>query len=161
MPLEYNSIHHGRFCQLSAELSLSPDDIAAILGCHASMVKRWYKGALTIPEHQLNPLWELYLNWLKWVDITLKDINHQWPEQSGYIVYTNQLDYIQAPKKGPEWPTYKVYLCLMSRAVSMNHYPINLVPYQQASYVSWLGSQQDTYKTRQQWANLIAQQTRS
>jgi hypothetical protein len=161
MPPEYNPIHHGQFLQLMGELGLGPDDVAAILQVDASIIKRAYKGTKVIRPDQLNTLWNLYINWLFWCDKTCTDINSKLPDNIGYVVYSNQTDYLAAPHDGLVWPTYKVHLNLMARAASLLDNQVYLIPYQSNIYIDWLGDKTDSYGMRQLWANTIAHQTRS
>jgi hypothetical protein len=156
MPLEYNPIHHGQFLQLTGELGLGPDDVAAILQVDASIIKRAYKGTKAIKPDQLNTLWNLYLIWLSWASRIGFEAQHS--DQAGYMVYTNQQDYLNAPHDKAVWPTYKVHLNLMAKVASHLDHRIMLIPYLNGVYQAYLATtgNPDSYDMRQTWANSVA-----
>jgi hypothetical protein len=160
MPPEYNPIHHGQLLQITGELGLGPDDVAAILQVDASIIKRCYSGKKNLLPNQLKTLLELHITWWNksydmYKDFEAADLT------PCLLVYYTQEDYVEAPQTGFICPTYKMHINLMARVISHNGNYGYLIPFQKGSYASWLQDRPDDETHRQQWANLIADIKRS
>lgn len=162
MPPQYSAINHGRFCQLMAELCLSPDDAAVLLNVNASTVKRWYNGKESVPTQRIEELESIRGRCLQLVKYYLPLFTVEpKPRPYALVIYTNQDDMDQfEPQETDFYMPYKTHNWMMFRqadALKQPPYELQtyLIPFQLESFRQWLTRDKLSNQTAQHWAQSV------
>jgi hypothetical protein len=165
MPPEYSPINHGRFCQLMADLCLSPDDAAILLSVNASTIKRWYKGTQPIPAERVKQLEAIYTDCNQ--RIATKELAYTYgkiPNPLALAIYTNQAEMDNCVNlDGIDWLPYKTYNMMQFRLADLlrvdpYNMDVYLIPYHNVCLFPCQSELDKHYINQKQTLHTIIQQ---